>query len=139
MNGNLNFLFSLFLGLATRHRFIPFMSTFACFLSRGFDQLRMGAISFANVKFVGSHAGISIGEDGPSQMALEDIAMFRSLPGATVFYPSDAVSTERACELAANTEGICFIRTSRPATAVIFKGDEVFEVGKAKVKESGVL
>ncbi|OQV19635.1 Transketolase-like protein 2 [Hypsibius exemplaris] len=121
------------IGLATRHRFIPFMSTFACFMTRGFDQLRMGAISLANVKFVGSHAGVSIGEDGPSQMALEDIAMFRSLPGCTVFYPSDAVSTERACELAANTEGICFIRTGRPANAVIFKGDEVFEVGKAKV------
>jgi transketolase len=121
------------IGLSTRGRFIPFVSTFACFFTRAFDQLRMGAISMANVKFVGSHAGISIGEDGPSQMALEDIAMFRSLPGATVFYPSDAVSTERACELAANTDGICFIRTGRPANSVIYKGDESFEVGKAKV------
>lgn len=121
------------IGLGTRGRFIPFMSTFACFMSRGYDQLRMGAISMANVKFVGSHAGISIGEDGPSQMALEDISMFRSLPGATVFYPADAVSTERACELAANTDGICFVRTGRPANAVIYKADEVFEVGKAKV------
>ena len=76
---------------------------------------------------------MSIGEDGPSQMALEDIAMFRSLPGCTVFYPSDAVSTERAVELAANTRGICFVRVSRPATAVIYPNDEKFEIGKAKI------
>jgi len=102
-------------------------------MSRGYDQLRMGAISLANVKFVGSHAGISIGEDGPSQMALEDIGMFRSLPGSTVFYPSDAVSCERACELAANTQGICFIRTGRPANPILYKGNETFEIGKAKI------
>ncbi len=76
----------------------------------------------------------SSGEDGPSQMALEDIAMFRAIPTATVFYPSDAVSAERAVELSANTKGICFIRSSRPATPVIYANDEVFEVGKAKVK-----
>ena len=93
----------------------------------------MGAISQANVKCVGSHAGISIGEDGPSQMALEDIAMFRSIPNALVFYPSDAVSTERACELAANYDGIVFIRTSRPATRILYANDEPFEVGKSKV------
>ncbi|GAU93097.1 hypothetical protein RvY_05085 [Ramazzottius varieornatus] len=121
------------IGLGTRHRFIPFLSTFAAFFSRGYDQIRMGAISQANVKFVGSHVGVSIGEDGPSQMALEDIAMFRAIPNCTVFYPSDAVSTERACELAANVEGMCFIRTGRPANPVIYKGDETFEVGKAKV------
>ena len=73
------------------------------------------------------------GEDGASQMALEDIAMFRAIPGSTVFYPSDAVSCERAVELAANTKGICFIRTSRPATPVLYSGTEPFEVGKAKV------
>ena len=73
------------------------------------------------------------GEDGPSQMALEDIAMFRAIPGASVFYPSDAVSCERAVELAANTKGICFIRSSRPATPVIYGADEVFAVGQAKV------
>ena len=73
------------------------------------------------------------GEDGPSQMALEDIAMFRAVYGAYVFYPSDAVSMERAVELSANTEGICFIRSSRPATPVIYNNDEVFEIGKAKV------
>lgn len=96
----------------------------------------MGAISQTNVNFVGSHCGVSIGEDGPSQMALEDLAMFRSVPGSTVFYPCDAVSTERAVELAANTKGICFIRTSRPNTPVIYKNDEPLAVGKAKVIKS---
>ena len=75
------------------------------------------------------------GEDGPSQMALEDIAMFRSIPGSTVFYPSDAVSCERAVELAANTKGICFIRTSRPNTPVIYNNDEDLQIGLAKVCE----
>lgn len=96
----------------------------------------MGAISLANVKFAGSHVGVSIGEDGPSQMALEDLGMFRAIPNATVFYPSDAVSTEYAVELAANTRYIAYIRTSRPNTAVIYKNDEQFEIGKAKVVQS---
>lgn len=105
-------------------------------LKKNFLQIRMGAISQTNVNFVGSHCGVSIGEDGPSQMGLEDIAMFRSVPGSTVFYPSDAVSTERAVELAANTKGICFIRTSRPNTAVLYKNDESFAIGKSKVVKS---
>ncbi|BFZ09043.1 hypothetical protein BsWGS_12082 [Bradybaena similaris] len=121
------------IGCGTRDRTIPFISTFAAFFSRAFDQIRMGAISQTNANFVGSHAGVSIGEDGPSQMALEDIAMFRSVPGSTVFYPSDAVSAERAVELAANTKGVCFIRTSRPNVPVIYKNDEVFAVGQAKI------
>ncbi|KAK3738800.1 hypothetical protein RRG08_035680 [Elysia crispata] len=121
------------IGCACRDRTIPFVSTFACFLSRAFDQIRMGAISQTNANFSGSHCGVSIGEDGPSQMALEDLSMFRSIPGSTVFYPSDAVSTERAVELAANTEGVCFIRTSRPNVPVIYNNDEPFEVGKAKI------
>ncbi|CAD5115749.1 DgyrCDS4694 [Dimorphilus gyrociliatus] len=121
------------MGCATRDRTVAFVSTFAAFLSRAYDQIRMGALSMTNVNFVGSHAGISIGEDGPSQMALEDIAMFRAVSGSTVFYPSDAVSTERAVELAANTKGICFIRTSRPAFPVLYGNDEPFQVGKAKV------
>ena len=87
------------IGLGCRGRTIPFLSTFAAFFTRAADQLRMAAISQANIKCVGSHCGVSIGEDGPSQMALEDIAMFRAIPNASVFYPSDAVSTERACEL----------------------------------------
>ena len=75
----------------------------------------------------------TLGEDGPSQMALEDFAMFRSIPGAACFYPSDAVSCERAIELAANYKGVTFTRTSRPATAVIYNNDETFEIGKGKV------
>ncbi|XP_011053179.1 PREDICTED: transketolase-like protein 2 isoform X2 [Acromyrmex echinatior] len=124
------------IGAACRDRTVPFVSAFATFFTRAFDQIRMGAISQTNVNFVGSHCGISIGEDGPSQMGLEDIAMFRAVPGSTIFYPSDAVSTERAVELASNTKGICFIRTSRPATAVLYKNDETFAVGKAKVIKS---
>merc|ERR1711874_626114 len=96
-------------------------------------NLRMGVISQTNLNVVGSHYGVSIGEDGPSQMALEDIAMFRSLPGCTVFYPSDAVSTERAVELAANTKGICFVRVSRPATPIIYGNQEQFRIGEAKI------
>lgn len=126
------------IGLACRDRTCVFISTFACFLTRAFDNLRMGVISQTNINVVGSHCGVSIGEDGPSQMALEDIAMFRSLPGSTVFYPSDAVSTERAVELAANTKGITFIRVSRPATKIIYDNDETFEIGKAKIiRKSG--
>ncbi|XP_058829277.1 transketolase-like protein 2 [Topomyia yanbarensis] len=121
------------IGAACRDRTVAFVSTFATFFTRAFDQIRMGAISQTNVNFVGSHCGVSIGEDGPSQMGLEDIALFRTIPGSTVFYPSDAVSTERAVELAANTKGVCFIRTSRPNTAVIYNNNEPFQVGKAKI------
>ncbi|CAF0790170.1 unnamed protein product [Brachionus calyciflorus] len=121
------------IGVACRDRTVAFASTFAAFWSRAFDQIRMGAISQTNVNFSGSHVGCSIGEDGASQMALEDLAMFRSVAGSTVFYPTDAVSTERAVELAANTKGVCYIRTSRPNTPVIYENNEVFEIGKAKV------
>uniref|UniRef100_A0A336MFB3 transketolase n=1 Tax=Culicoides sonorensis TaxID=179676 RepID=A0A336MFB3_CULSO len=121
------------IGAACRDRTVAFVSTFATFFTRAFDQIRMGAISQTNVNFVGSHCGVSIGEDGPSQMGLEDIAMFRTIPGSTVFYPSDAVSCERAVELAANTKGVCFIRTSRPNTAIIYGNNDKFEIGKARV------
>ncbi|XP_015517633.1 transketolase-like protein 2 isoform X2 [Neodiprion lecontei] len=121
------------IGMACRDRTVAFVSTFATFFTRAYDQIRMGAISQTNLNFVGSHAGCSIGEDGPSQMGLEDLAMFRAIPGATIFYPSDAVSTERAVELAANTKGICFIRTSRPETPVIYKNDKALAIGKAQV------
>lgn len=120
-------------GAACRDRTIAFVSTFAVFLSRAYDQLRMAAISQSNINCVGSHCGVSIGEDGPSQMALEDLAMFRAIPTATIFYPSDAVSTERAIELAAKTPGITFTRTSRPATAMVYPNEEKFKVGEAKV------
>ncbi|XP_066158477.1 transketolase-like protein 2 [Euwallacea fornicatus] len=121
------------IGAACRDRTVPFVSTFACFLTRAFDQIRMGAISQTNVNFVGSHCGVSIGEDGPSQMALEDLAMFRAVNGSTIFYPADAVATERAIELAANTKGITFTRVNRPTTSVIYANDFVFAVGKANV------
>nr|XP_033778203.1 transketolase-like protein 1 [Geotrypetes seraphini] len=124
---------SVALGCTTRNRVVAFASTFAAFLSRAYDQIRMGAISQSNVNLCGSHCGVSIGEDGPSQMALEDLAMFRAIPTCTVFYPSDAVSAEYAVFLAANTKGICYIRTSRPETSVIYSLEEKFEIGQAKV------
>jgi transketolase len=119
-------------GLASRGK-VPFASTFACFMERACDQIRMGTISMANIKLVGSHCGVSIGEDGPSQMALEDIAIFRSMADCAVLYPCDAVSTERAIELAANHIGMVFIRTSRPKTPVIYENHHEFSFGKANL------
>ena len=124
------------IGIATRQRYISFVHTFAAFLLRAADQIRMGAISFTQVKYVGSHAGVSIGEDGPSQMALEDFAFFRTIPNIVCFYPSDAVSAERAVELAANYNGAVYIRTSRPNFSILYKNDEVFQIGKAKVNKT---
>uniref|UniRef100_A0A1B6FDT1 transketolase n=1 Tax=Cuerna arida TaxID=1464854 RepID=A0A1B6FDT1_9HEMI len=121
------------IGASCRQRVIPFVSTFGAFFTRAFDQIRMGAISRTNVKFVGSHCGVSIGEDGPSQMGLEDIAMFRTIPNCVIFYPSDAVSCEYAVELAALANGIIYIRTSRPNTPIVYQNNEVFKVGEAKV------
>merc|ERR1712062_7145 len=121
------------IGVACRDRTIAFASTFACFLTRAFDNLRMGVISQTNLNVMGSHCGVSIGEDGPSQMALEDLAMFQSLPGCTVFYPSDAVAMERAVELAASTRGITFLRAGRPQVPVVYTADEQFQIGKAKI------
>ena len=120
------------IGLAKRGK-IPFVSTFAAFLSRAYDQIRMSAISQANIKYAGSHCGVSIGEDGPSQMGLEDIAMFRAIPQAVVLYPSDAVSAERLVSEAAAHEGIVYLRTSRPKTPVLYDADEKFPIGGCKV------
>jgi transketolase len=120
------------MGLAARGA-IPFPSTFACFLTRAADFIRMGAISFANVKFTGSHAGVSIGEDGPSQMALEDLSMMRSVHGCAVLYPCDAVSTERLVVEMARHKGMAYMRTSRPKTPVIYGPDETFPIGGSKV------
>ncbi len=120
------------MGLAARGA-IPFPSTFACFLSRAADFIRMAAISNVNVKLAGSHAGVSIGEDGPSQMALEDLAMCRAEPNYTVLYPCDGVSAERLVALAAYHPGPAYIRTSRPKTPVIYSNDETFTVGGLKV------
>jgi transketolase len=120
------------MGLAAAGR-IPFAATFACFLTRAYDFLRMAAIGGTNIKVVGSHAGVSIGEDGPSQMGLEDLAMCCAMPDFTVLYPSDAVSTWRATALVAALRGPCYLRTSRPATPILYGADEPFEVGKCKV------
>nr|XP_001494432.1 transketolase-like protein 1 [Equus caballus] len=129
---------SVALGCAIRDRTIAFVSTFAAFLTRAFDQIRVGAISQSNINLIGSHCGVSVGEDGPSQMALEDLAMFRAVPNCTIFYPSDAISTEHAVFLAANTKGMCYIRTSRPETSVIYTAQERFEIGQAKVVRHSV-
>lgn len=125
------------LGLAAEGK-VPFASSFACFLSRAYDFIRMAGYSQPpHLVLCGSHAGISIGEDGPSQMALEDLAMMRAIFGCTVLYPSDAVSSERLTEEAAATPGIVYIRTSRPKTAVLYPNTERFPVGGSKVlKES---
>ncbi|MPZ17248.1 MAG: transketolase [Luteitalea sp.] len=116
---------------------IPFASTFGCFLTRAADFIRMAGISAVNVKLSGSHCGVSIGEDGPSQMALEDLALMRAVPDATVLYPCDAVSTERLTILAAQQPGIVYLRTTRPKTPVLYGADEPFTVGGSKVLRSG--
>jgi transketolase len=120
------------LGLSLRGK-TPFVSTFAAFFTRAFDQIRMSQYSHPNLKFVGSHAGVSIGEDGASQMGLEDIAMFRSVLTSTVLHPCDATSTERLVEAAAAHQGIVYLRTMRQATPVIYDSDEKFPVGGSKV------
>lgn len=120
------------LGLSRRGK-IPFVSTFAAFFSRAFDQIRMSQYSNANIKFAGSHAGSSIGEDGVSQMGLEDIAMFRTILNGVVLYPSDAVATEKLVGEAAAYTGIVYIRTTRKETPVIYGNDETFRIGGSKV------
>ena len=124
------------MGLASRGA-IPFPSTFAAFLTRAYDFIRMAAISNLNIKMAGSHAGVSIGEDGPSQMALEDLAMMRAQPNVAVLYPCDGVSTERLVERAAYHAGPVYMRTSRPKTPVIYGPDEQFQVGGLKVLRQG--
>ena len=119
-------------GLAARGK-VPFLDTFACFLSRAYDQARMAAISRSNINLCGSHCGVSIGEDGPSQMALEDLAMFRAVQGSAVLYPSDAVSTERLTEAMARRSGINYLRTSRPKTPILYSLEEKFTIPGFKV------
>jgi transketolase len=119
------------LGLSIRGK-VPFVSTFAAFLTRAFDQIRMSQYSLGNIKFCGSHAGVSIGEDGSSQMGLEDLAMFRTLPYSIVLYPSDAVSTEKLVEELAKHKGIAYLRTTRKDTPIIYRNDEVFSIGGSK-------
>ncbi|MCJ7471232.1 MAG: transketolase [Actinobacteria bacterium] len=120
------------LGLSLRGK-IPFISTFAAFFSRAFDQIRMSQYSNTNIKFSGSHSGVSIGPDGASQMGLEDIAMFRTLIGCSVFYPCDAVSTEALVRLSASFKGNSYIRTTRMDTPVVYSNKESFKIGGSKV------
>ena len=108
---------------------LPFISTFGAFLTRAFDQIRMAAYSQANLKLVGSHAGVSIGEDGFSQMGLEDIAMMRAIDQSVVLYPSDAVSTEKLVKLMADHQGISYLRTTRMDTPLIYDEDTEFVIG----------
>ncbi len=124
---------SMGVGLAARHK-IPFISTFGVFFTRAFDQIRMAAIGRSPLRLVGSHCGVSIGEDGPSQMALEDLAMFRTIPGSIIFYPSDAVSCYKLGLLMADyNTGISYLRTTRAATPVIYSSSEQFKIGGAKI------
>lgn len=112
---------------------IPFVATFAAFFTRAYDFIRMAAISESNIKLVGTHVGVSIGEDGPSQMGLEDIAMMAAQPGVTVLYPSDATATHRLVEAAARRKGMTYIRTGRPKTPVLYGSEESFHIGGSKV------
>ena len=112
---------------------VPFVSTFAAFFTRAYDFIRMAAISQSNIKLVGTHVGVSIGEDGPSQMGLEDLAMMGAQPGVTVLYPSDAMSTYRLVEAAAAHQGMVYLRAGRPKTPVIYGPEETFRIGGSKV------
>ncbi len=123
-------------GLQVRE-WVPFASTFAAFFTRAYDFIRMAAISQANIRLCGSHAGVSIGEDGPSQMALEDLAMMRAVHGSTVLYPCDANQTAKLVAEMADREGIVFMRTTRAATPVVYAADEEFPIGGARVLREG--
>lgn len=112
---------------------IPFAATFAAFFTRAYDFIRMAAISQSNIKLVGTHVGVSIGEDGPSQMGLEDIAMMAAQPGITVLYPSDATSMYRLVESAANRKGMVYLRAGRPKSPVLYGPEEQFPIGGSKV------
>ncbi|MGV9940191.1 transketolase [Streptomyces sp. NPDC003401] len=122
-------------GMAARGR-VPFASTFAAFLTRAYDFVRMAAVSGAGINLVGSHAGVAIGQDGPSQMGLEDLAMFRAVHGSTVLYPCDANQTARLVAAMAGLDGIRYLRTSRGESPVIYGPDEEFPVGGSKMLRS---
>lgn len=123
-------------GLAVRG-YVPFASTFAVFFSRAYDFIRMAGISQANIRLVGSHAGVEIGEDGPSQMALEDLAALRAVHGSIVLYPADAPSTVALTATMADTPGIVYLRTTRGAYPVIYGPDEQFPIGGSKSHRAG--
>ncbi len=113
--------------------FTPFASTFAAFLTRAFDQIRMAQYSQANIKLVGSHSGVSIGQDGPSQMGLEDLAMMRSVLDSKIFYPADAVSTVKLSQIAAQEKGLFYLRTTREKTPILYSSNEQFKLGGSKI------
>jgi transketolase len=119
-------------GFSVRH-YRPFASTFAAFFTRAYDFIRMAAISQANIRLVGSHAGVEIGADGPSQMALEDLAMLRAVQGSTVLYPSDGPSTAALVAEMADRDGIVYMRTTRGAYPVLYGPGEAFPIGGSKV------
>jgi transketolase len=114
-------------------KLVPFASTFAAFLTRAYDFIRMAAVSRANIRLSGSHAGVSIGEDGPSQMALEDLAMMRAVHGSTVLYPCDANQTASLVAQMAEREGISYIRTTREKTPILYGPDDTFTIGGSKL------
>src|SRR5437016_950009 len=123
-------------GMSVRHK-IPFASTFAAFFSRAYDFIRMAAISRANIRLSGSHAGVSIGEDGPSQMALEDLAMMRAVHGSTVLYPCDANQTAKLVAAMADLRGISYIRTTRANTPILYRPEDEFPIGGSRVVRGG--
>ena len=116
------------IGMQVR-KWVPFASTFAAFITRAYDFIRMAAVSRANICLIGSHVGVSIGQDGPSQMALEDIASIRAVHGSTVLYPSDANQTAKLVPQMADRGGVVYMRTTREATPVIYSPDEEFTIG----------
>ncbi len=126
-------LVSAAVGMQVQHRWKPFVSTFSAFFSRAYDFIRMAAISRADIRLVGSHAGVSIGEDGPSQMALEDIASIRAIHSSTVLHPSDANQAAKLIQAMADLEGISFLRTLRAKTPVRTAPDEDVRVGGSRI------
>ena len=120
------------IGLAAKG-YIPFFSTFAAFLTRAHDQIRMAAYSMSNLKLVGSHVGVSIGEDGPSQMGLEDIALFSPIPDCMVLYPCDSRSSEGCVKTMAEYDGMAYLRTTRPGTPLLYDEKETFPAGGSKI------
>jgi transketolase len=116
-----------------KRQLTPFVSAFAAFFSRAYDFIRMAALSRASIRIVGSHAGVATGEDGPSQMALEDIAMFRAVWGSTILYPSDANQAVKLVALAADNAGITYVRMTRPETPVIYSAEAEFSIGGSQL------
>jgi transketolase len=123
-------------GMSVR-KHVPFISSFGAFFTRAYDFIRMAAVSRANVRICGSHAGVAVGEDGPSQMALEDLAMMRAVCGSTVLYPCCANQTARLVAAMADRDGIVYLRTTRGATPVLYEADEAFPIGKSRKIASG--